>query len=100
MGRIGQLARVEPAARTAVDIALGRQLTICVLYGDDAYRQMLRQGALAGQMLMGRDGAGDNVVTNLLVQIFIEALRTSLGKIVVEHQAAPGLIPRCKLTLF
>ena len=49
---------------------------------------MTGKGALGGQMLPRRNATGDNIISNLLVNVLIERCLTTLFQIVVKHKFA------------
>ena len=49
---------------------------------------MICKGTLGGQMLPRRNASGNNIVSNLLVNILIERCIATLFQIVVKHEFA------------
>ena len=83
--RIRKLARVVATTRHRANIALGKQLAICILDGNDTDTQMTRKGALRRQMLPRRNTASNNIIANLLVNILIKRCFAAIFQIVVKH---------------
>ena len=68
-----------------VNIPLCRQLLIGVLHGDDADLQVLGQRPLGGQLLPGRQGAGQNIPANTGVQLGVQTLASVLFQGIGQH---------------
>ena len=60
------------------DIAFDSELGVGVGDGDDADAEMLRQRALGGQAVACVQDAGDDVLTDALVEIFVERRAAAL----------------------
>ena len=60
------------------DIAFDSELGVGVGDGDDADAEMLRQRALGGQAFACMQDAGDDVLTDALVEIFVERRAAAL----------------------
>ena len=74
------------------EIALGHQLFVGILYGDDADLQMGGQGAFAGQLLPCRQTAGENVRLHPAVELLIQAEARLFVQGIGEHGAVPPFI--------
>ena len=82
-------ADIIPLFLHGVDIPLRRQLLIGVLHRDDADLQMLGQSPLGGQLLPGRQGAGQNVPADAAVQLGIQAAASVFLQRIGQHEKSP-----------
>ena len=67
------------------EVALGHELFVGILYGDDADLQMGGQGAFAGQLLPCRQTAGENVRLHPAVELLIQAETRLFVQGIGEH---------------
>ena len=81
----------EPPLGQGVDIALGLQLLIGALHGDDGDVQMLRQGPLGGQTLPGGQRAVQNIRPDAAVQVFVKGQSAPVLQRIGQHVTASCL---------
>ena len=69
----------------AADVALGYQLFVGVLHGDNTHLQMLRQRPLGGQFLPCRQRSRQNIPLYIAVKLLIQAHFPALFQRVGQH---------------
>lgn len=61
------------------------ELRICSLDGDETHSLMLGEGAFGGELGVGGEGAGFDIVANTVIQVAIEGFFITLFKVVRQH---------------
>ena len=102
--RLGGQGRQHGADEVALflhagEIALGHELLVGVLHGDDADLQMGGQRPLAGQLLPRRQTAGEDILLDAAVQLLVQADAGCFIQCVGEHGCASYLVLTSKIKM-